>query len=200
VPPPLSRTAPVAAALAAMMVAACASEGAVAGAEDARVTVTLHDANTRLEIVWSIVNTSGKPLFALTKPLRHNDRPAPETIYLRLADDGTIEFALRAFAVPDGMSVATLDHIAAVPLGPGLALEGKAAVALPLKTQEPYRRSIEVPLSAKRVRVCIGVLDAAAQFPVSTRQADGALATYHDARVVAKQRVVCSAPTVLGGG
>lgn len=166
---------------------------------DATVTATFRDANTRLEVSWALVNNGGRPLLALVRPLRHNDAPAPEAIYVRLADDGVVDFSLHAFSVPEGTGVATLDRIAAVPLAAGQRLEGKAQVVMPLKTHVPYRTVVDVPPSATRARVCIGVIDADAKFPVSARQPQGVLATYHDRQVVALQRIVCSAAGALPG-
>ncbi|MEH6420482.1 hypothetical protein [Pseudomonas sp. CGJS7] len=164
--------------------------------EAVEISATVRDANTRLDIEWSLHNRGQRSLLALVAPLKHNESASEQTIYVSRGEDGAVVFALRAFAA-DG-AVATLDRIGAKPLAPGQRLQGKAHVALPLRSFEPYRSAVDIATPAT-VRVCIGVIDADARFPHSSRQADGGVATYHDPALVKLQRVVCSAPVRIEG-
>lgn len=193
-------------ALAALAAVACAdrtivdSEPAPAGKPTAKdiiqalndfeVKAEVRDANTTLEIAWTLENKSDKPVLALTLPLEHNQQPSSEKIYVVKHGKDQVEFALRAFPVPQGMNVAVLDRIGAVPLAPGGRLEGRVSVAHGLSENIPYREPIALPYP-RRARVCIGLLKPDAQFP-GPRLPDGTLATYHEEMVASLQLVVCS--------
>lgn len=165
--------------------------------EDAvEIGATVRDANTRLDIEWSLHNRGQRPLLALIAPLRHDGSAGEQNIYVSRDADGTVVFALRAFAA-DG-AVAVQDRIGAAPLAPGQRLQGKAHVALPLRSFEPYRAASDLAVPAT-VRVCIGVIDAGARFPHGPRQADGGMATYHDRALVALQRSICTGPLKIEG-
>lgn len=177
--------------------AASACGAGKAMSEDAvEISATVRDANTRLDIEWSLLNRGQRPLLALVAPLKHDESAGEQTIYVSRGEDGAVVFALRAFAA-DG-AVAAQDRIGAKPLAPGQRLQGKAHVALPLRSFEPYRSAADIATPAT-VRVCIGVIDADARFPHSARQADGGMATYHDPALVKLQRVVCTAPIAIEG-
>jgi hypothetical protein len=166
--------------------------------EPIEVTATIRDANTELEISWAVVHKGSKPLLVLTRPLQHDDTPSKHSIYVSRADDGEIELSLRVFSVPDGVNPTVLDRIGAVPLAPGKRLEGRAVVPLPLSTNTPYQdRASSLP-KAQRARVCIGVLEADAKFPVSS-QSEEMVATYHERAVASQQRVACSPSVTLPG-
>jgi hypothetical protein len=160
------------------------------------VTATIRDANTQLEISWAVVHRGPKPLLVLTRPLQHDDTPSKHSIYVSRADDGEIEFSLRAFRVPDGVNPTVLDRIGAVPLAPGQRLEGRATIPLPVTTNTPYQDRASALPKAQRARVCIGVLEADAKFPVSS-QSEEMVATYHESAVASQQRVACSPSVTL---
>lgn len=174
---------------------ACGAEKAMS--EDAvEISATVRNANTQLDIEWSLHNRGQRPLLALVVPLKHDESADEQAIYVTRDEKGAVVFALRAFAA-DG-AVAAQDRIGARPLAPGQRLQGQAHVALPLRRFEPYRAAVDIPMPPT-VRVCIGVIDAGARFPHSARHADGGVLTYHDPALVKVQRVVCSAPVRTDG-
>lgn len=184
-------------ALTAAVVALALGCASAMAAEPISVEFSLRDANTRLDLAWKIVNRGDTALLALLRPLRHDDQPATQSVYVGLGADGVVEFALKAFAVPEGETAAVLDRIGGVPLAAGATIEGGAQAELPLTRREPYRRSAVLPPGSTRARLCIGVLDADARIPVSSRRPDGLVATYHDRVVAGAQRVVCSTDVEL---
>jgi hypothetical protein len=184
-------------AITAAVIALALSCTSAMAAEPLAIEFSVRDANTRLDLAWKIVNRGETALLALVRPLQHDDEPSSQSVYVGIGADGVVEFALKAFAVPDGETAAVLDRIGGVPLAAGAALEGSAQAELPLSRREPYRRSAALPSGATRARLCIGVVEADARIPVSSRRPDGVVATYHDRVVAGAQRVVCSAAVDL---
>jgi hypothetical protein len=186
-------------AISAAVIAFALSCASAMAAEPVSVEFSVRDANTRLDLAWKIVNRGETALLALVRPLRHDDEPATQSVYVGLGADGVVEFALKAFAVPEGETAAVLDRIGGVPLAAGATIEGRAQAELPLARREPYRRSAVLPPGSTQARLCIGVVEADARIPVSSRRPDGLVATYHDRVVAGAQRVVCSAAVELPG-
>ena len=46
------------------------------------VSATVKDANTQLDVSWVVTNRSDKPVWALLTPMRHNDKPASDSVHL----------------------------------------------------------------------------------------------------------------------
>ena len=156
------------------------------------VSATVQDANTQLDVRWTITNRGSQPVWALLTPMRHNDKPAKETVYLSLGADGVAELALKAFAVPPGVNPAALDKIGAVVLAPGQQVTGSGHLPYPLQTRQPYQSGQALKPSVRQARLCVGFVPVGSAIPVSSQQANGAPVTYHDARTVAVQQVACS--------
>ena len=156
------------------------------------VSATVKDANTQLDVSWVVTNRSDKPVWALLTPVRHNDKPASDSVYLGMGTDGVAELALKAFAVPAGTSAAALDKIGAVVIAPGQQVAGSGFLPYPLQTRQPYRPAQPLKPDVGQARLCVGYLPVDSAIPISTRQANGAPVTYHEARVADAQRLACS--------
>ena len=57
---------------------------------------------------------------------------------------------------------------------------------------QPYQPAQAVSPGVQRARLCVGFVAEGSAIPISSRQANGAPVTYHDARVASVQQVACS--------
>jgi hypothetical protein len=163
---------------------------ATASSAPIEIAAQLRHAAGQLELSWLVANRSTQPLWVLTQPLQHDGQPAPQRIYVRQADEHTVEFSLQLFAVPAGVGVTVLDRITGAMLAPRATLAGEAVLRWPLQSQVPYVSSSSVAPGVRQWRLCVGVIDAA-QVPAA-----GA-SLRHEASAVALQRVVCSGPVPM---
>jgi hypothetical protein len=155
------------------------------------ISAEVRHTNTRLEINWAVTNRGAKAVLVLSRPLRHNREASDAAIYVRTGEPGTIEFALRAFGVPEGLYPTALDKIGAVPLEPGQRLEGRASVTLPLTLNMPYQEPTRLRPDLHAARFCIGFVKAMPDLPGVSRLPDGTLALFHEAMTTSQQGVGC---------
>ena len=164
-----------------------------------RVTAAVDVRRTRLEVRWQVSNVADKPVLVYARPLRHDRTPDPaHGIYVTQTAAG-VQFALRAFALPERPSgeaggMAAHDVVEAVRLAPGETTDGHAFVDLPLRTFEPYRSPVAIAQTAPlRAQVCIGALHVADPLPGAIQLLAGErFAVYHESSTAEQQVTACS--------
>lgn len=109
----------------------------MASSDPIEIAATLRHAVGALELNWLLANRGAEALRVFTQPLQHKGEASAHQVYVRLADETTVEFSLQAFAVPAGLGVMALDRIGATVLPPDGRLDGTALLQLPLRTQVP---------------------------------------------------------------
>ena len=155
-------------------------------------TATVDAGSDAVHVVYRLVNTSGSELLAFK-----NDK-----VYVTGQDNGRVQLAQRAFAMPDGdVTWSHPEPADGVRVGNGKELTGELTVPLPLKRSHPYGDdygdgTIALPDPIKDIVFCLGVVrtgDVAVALPPGDQ-----FTLPHLASTTAVQHLLCSDPVKLG--
>lgn len=159
------------------------------------VSVRIHQLDQQLRVEWTVKNTGTTPLWVMRAPVALGDLPAPE-LYVQPGPAGTVEFSLKAFALPDGVLAYTFEYIDLQALKPGAQWQAAADMHLPLMTRAAYghfNATTPLPAGARTGRLCIGYLPQASEAIASMpKQPDDTLRLAHEPGLVEAQKLACS--------
>ena len=188
--------------------AACGSEGTGTLKVDAPKTsfeAELSRVDQSLRVRWSVTNTDDQPILAFDRILPGDgvfDPDAGNGAYVTAWLGGTVEIAMRAFAVPKGTEGYAPYEFTTTRLAPGASTGGNLIVLLPFRYQQPAAsiKGGDDPLrdNPKRAVFCLGVMKADDAHLRSTGDSEHPVLP-HTQWVADAQTLLCGNPIRLGG-
>lgn len=160
------------------------------------VSARIQDQGNQLRLEWTVKNTGDTPVWVMRQPAALQDQPpGTPALYVEPGQAGTLDFSLKAFALPEGVMASTFEYIHLQTLPPGAQWQASEKIALPLQAHVPYAsfNARALPADARKARLCIGFLtQAPGNLSPMFKQADGTLRLPHEPGLVKAQKLACS--------
>lgn len=154
------------------------------------VVARIQQQDQKLHIEWTVKNTGNAPLWVMYDQLR---KPK---LYVQPGPAGTLEFSIKAFALPPGVMVTTYQYLDLQELKPGAQWQAAEEMTLPLMASAAYghfNANKPLPADARKARLCIGFLTQAPDnLSPMFKRPDGTLRLPHGSGLVKAQKLACS--------
>lgn len=157
-----------------------------------------------LRVAWSVTNTDNRPILVFDgiQPVDGVfDPDAGNGAFVTGRPDGTVEIAMRAFAVPEDLEAPQAYVFRTNLLAPGASRGGNLIVLLPLRHRAPptgKRGDDILPTDPQRAVFCLGVMAADGDLASRARDPEHPVLP-HAQEVVDAQTLLCSDPIPLAG-